>query len=163
MSDIDLDAVKAAAERRQRIKACQETSQVIYGVVIDELKGRAGIIEAANKVKRLMIDDEELLADFAVALLTRPADFAELLAGEAKWERNDDVSAFDYWDSGVGRYEAWGPGFDDVHYRWDLNDEHSDDVKYASLEAAKSACRADFHARLRAMLRGIQVKGGSRE
>lgn len=66
------EELKAAAERRKRLKAGTERSQDIYGIVVDETKGRAGILDASRMVKRMMIDDERALADYAQAILLSP-------------------------------------------------------------------------------------------
>ena len=73
--------LKAAAERLTRIRACVEKSQDIYGVSVDE-NDRLSIHEAACKVKRLMLNDERMLVDFAIAHL-------------AAEERKDDAKLMD--------------------------------------------------------------------
>lgn len=58
--------VAEAMERIRRIRACIETSQVIYQ--IDD----QNIHTAAVKVKRAMIDDERRLLDWALTLTAKP-------------------------------------------------------------------------------------------
>lgn len=65
----------AAAERIKRIRAGVEKSQDIYSVPVRSNPTRMESIEAGNKVKRLMLDDERALIGYAIeSLATVRAD-----------------------------------------------------------------------------------------
>ena len=134
---MNIDQVKQAAERRNRIKAFKEKSQDIYGVTWDETKGRAAIIEAGHKVKRAMLDDEEALVALAVAVLADPSE----LLPEMVWVENE-VGLIS--QTPLGSYQVWtciAP------MRWARGGETSRDC--ASLEAGKAACREHLRAKVR--------------
>lgn len=70
--------LRAAAERIKRIRAGAEKSQDIYGVLVRRDPTRMESIEAGNKVKRRMLDDERALVDYAIeSLATVRADDGE--------------------------------------------------------------------------------------
>lgn len=81
--------LRAAARRVRSIRTGVEKSQDIYGVTVGE--GREAIHEAFLKVKRMMLDDERMLVDFAVA--TVPADDDEPLTVESLRQQLADVTA----------------------------------------------------------------------
>lgn len=61
--------LRAAANRIRRIRACVEKSQDIYGITISPGRPPNELHEAASKVKRLMLDDERALVDYAISTI----------------------------------------------------------------------------------------------
>lgn len=64
--------VMAAAERTSRLRAGKEKSQDIYGIQVVDTP--LGISEACRTVKRLMLNDERTLIDYALSLLAARSD-----------------------------------------------------------------------------------------
>jgi hypothetical protein len=81
MSD---DKLRAAADRYKRLHAGAEKSQDIYGIAVGP--ARADVHDAARKIKRMMLDDERALIEYAVARLAEcPTDDGEPVT--ADWLR----------------------------------------------------------------------------
>lgn len=72
--------VREAAERLRRLKTCKETSQGMYGVEFDRYD-QGSVIEAGNRVKYLILQDEKSVID--VYLSEHPAD--ESIEVDAEW------------------------------------------------------------------------------
>ena len=89
-------SVREAAERLRRLKTCKETSQGIYGVEFDRYD-QGSVIEAGNRVKYLILQDEKSVID--VYLSEHPADDGEPITKE--WFRSASITS-NNWMHGDG-------------------------------------------------------------